>query len=208
MSISLYRMRIQWHKWLDARCVCLIRRIQRFVLSFRFFFFSNISFGISNAKTFLLRIQSIAWKRDRKPNVYRSSLLVISSNREEYIVEGVDYTWLPEHIIESWSHAAMLVWKQHKNTPKIRKKRTERKLFLFDSPSAATTMRTACDLLTHSLLRSHLSHFRQLHNTLDKFDEGRSMAVSVASSRSLYSLHILRDFKVVQVRVNCRFVWP
>lgn len=126
MSIFLYRMRIQWHKWL----VYLIRRVQRFVLSFRFFF-SNMSSSITNAKTFLLRIQSIAWKRGRKPNVYRSFFLVISSNREVYIVEGVDYTWLPGayyRVMEPCRHWHT-VWKQHKTTPNIRKKKQNENFF-------------------------------------------------------------------------------
>lgn len=204
MSIFLYRMRIQWHKWL----VYLIRRVQRFVLSFRFFFQTWAQASLTQKHFYW------EYKASHESGVENLTFIDLFSSSFHQIEKYISLKeWIipgcPEHIIESWSHAG--TGTQYENSIKLLQisgKKTERKLFLFDSPSAATTMRTACDLLTHSLLHSHLSHFRLLHNTLDKFDEGRSMAVSVASSRSLYCLHILRDFKVVQVRVNCRFVWP
>lgn len=117
----------------------------------------------------------------------------------------MDYTWLPgaywvmELCQPLWPYTIWMRWKYSG------KKKTHSFSLRFTFSGDNDVNR-----FYHSLTHSHLSHFHLLHNTLDKFDEGRSMAVSVSSRSLSLSLstacifyEILRSFKFASIVDLC-----
>lgn len=112
MSIFLYRMRIQWHKWL----VYLIRRVQRFVLSFRFFFQTWAQASLTQKHFYW------EYKASHESGVENLTFIDLFSSSFHQIEKYISLKeWIipgcPEHIIESWSHAG--TGTQYENSIKL-----------------------------------------------------------------------------------------